>query len=516
MSSHGSAPDEPYEPSPAPRAEPLVPLLRAEHGLGDPEALATWHAALSNALSTDLSHDLLALWLYPSHGDAVLLGPEALAQDDLAVPLPAPRVEPAQVRMLEEIVRDAGYGSVIAVPIRSGRRDVGLILAADLRPTRYAEEDRLVLELVATRLAPVLGRMARQWNTTAGAAPQVARVAALVDALAAAGGHMGTPQLYRAELGRALEPLLPHDRLELLVADAGRPRTYRLGEHAGGQLWADPSLVLEREDLDLDALFGDEETLLIADTFQESRWPRGYFTVEEPAGSEVRSVVGARIRGPRGLTGFLLAGSVGSDLYREEDAALLARVAALIAAQVSVLVSAAMPTPAPAPAAIPDGGSEPPTLLDALELLATGAEFAETTRRVADLAARLLPFDEMRFAIRLSEGDRVVLLDPGERRPLPDLPLIPVAGTTLAAVLQGTIPHSFLLVNGEARLIVPLRVAGRVHGALVLTARHPAILRETHLRPAQQLADIMAAHLELLRRTALLPPPFLPGWKKVR
>jgi hypothetical protein len=83
-------------------------------------------------------------------------------------------------------------------------------------------------------------------------------------------------------------------------------------------------------------------------------------------------------------------------------------------------------------------------------------------------------------------------------------------------VLQGEIPHSFVVVNGEARLVVPLRVAGRVHGALVLTARAPAILREVHLRPAQQLADIVACHLELLRRTALMPPPYLPGWKKVR
>jgi hypothetical protein len=224
----------------------------------------------------------------------------------------------------------------------------------------------------------------------------------------------------------------------------------------------------------------------------------------------LRSVVGARVRGPGGLTAYLLAGSVGAaELYDEADAALLGRVGGLIAAQVSVLVTA----PAAAPAAPPTGQ---PTLLDAAELLATGVEFAETTRRVAILAARLLPFDEMRFALRLSEGDRVVLLEPGERRPLPDLPLIPVAGTALAAVLQGEIPHSFLLVQGEARLIVPLRVAGRVHGALVLTAKHPGILREVHARPAQQLADVIACHLELLRRTALMPPPYLPGWKKVR
>ena len=513
-------PDTPFRPAeppdPAPRGEPLVPLLRAEEALGDPDALATWHAALSNALASDLPHDLLGLWLYPSHGGAVLLGPEALAQDELAVPLPAPQVDASRLELLEAVVRDAGYGSVAAVPVRSGRRDVGLLLVADLQPSRFGDAERLVLEVVAQRLAPLLGRMARQWAAGGGSTPQVDRIAALVDALADAGAHAGTPQLYVAELSRTLQPLLPHDHLELLVADGAGTRVYRLGEHAGGPLWADPSLAIAREDLDLAALFGDRDTLIVADTYHEARWPRGYFTVEEPAGAELRSVVGTRVRGPHGLAGYLLAGGVGADLYAEADAKLLSRVAGLVAAQVSVLVSAgtAAPlAPSPAPARPPSDG---PTMLDAAELLATGAEFAETTRRVADLAARLLPFDTMTFAIRLSEGDRVVLLEPGERRPLPDLPLIPVAGTMLAAVLAGEIPSSFVLVQGEARLIVPLRVAGRVHGALVLTARHPAILREVHVPPAQQLADVIACHLELLRRTALLPPPYLPGWKKVR
>jgi GAF domain-containing protein len=509
------------QPDPASRGEPLVPLLRIEQALEDPDALATWYSAVSNALSAELPHDLLGLWLYPAHGDgAVLIGPEALAQDDLTVPLPAPQVEPSQMALLEDIVRDAGYASVACLPIRSGRRDVGLLLAADLRPERFGEDERLMLERVAQHLSPLMGRLSRQWGRTNGATPQVARFAALVDALAFLAEHANSPPLYVAELGRALEPLLPHDHLELLVADAERVRAYRLGEHAGGPLWADPSLAICREHLDLDALFKHRDAVILPDTYQDARWPRGYFTVEEPTGAEVRSVVGVRVRGPHGLAAYLLAGSVSADLYDEQDAALLNRVAGLIASQVWVLVDAFSPAapPVPAPAAAPEAtpALPRPSLFDAVEMLATGTEFAETTRRVADLAARLIPFDEMRFAIRLSEGDRVVLLEPGERRSLPDLPLIPVAGTALAAVLQGELPNSFALVDGEARLVVPLRVASRIHGALVLTAQHPAILREVHLAPAQQLADVIASHLELLRRTALLPPPYLPGWKKVR
>src|ERR687892_297343 len=66
--------------------EPLIPILRVEEGLGDSVALATWHEALSNTLGIDVPHDLLGLWLFPAHGKAVLLGPAALAADNLAVP----------------------------------------------------------------------------------------------------------------------------------------------------------------------------------------------------------------------------------------------------------------------------------------------------------------------------------------------------------------------------------------------------------------------------------------------
>ncbi|HEU4954550.1 MAG TPA: GAF domain-containing protein, partial [Gemmatimonadales bacterium] len=157
---------------------------------------------------------------------------------------------------------------------------------------------------------------------------------------------------------------------------------------------------------------------------------------------------------------------------------------------------------------------EPVQLLEISEVLALTQEPSEATRRVAALAGRFLPFDHLHFALRLAEGDRVVLLDPGERRALPDLASVPVAGTAMGEVLQGERPHFFALHQGEARLIVPLRVAGRVHGALVLTAAQPAVLNPAHLGAAQRVADVVAAYLELLRRAAMLPAPFHPGWKR--
>jgi hypothetical protein len=481
-----------------------------DEGLGDPVALATWHEALSNALSVELPHDLLALWLYPIDGGVVLLGPAALAEDDLAVPLPDPQLQPAQLGALEEVVRVAGYQSAICLPIRFGRRDVGLLLAADLQPDRYRDIARVQLQRVTQRLAPTLGRVARLWGTgQRSASYQLERIAALLDAVAEAYRQTATPQLFVSALSRALEPLLPHDHLELLVSDASGARSYRLGEHAGAAPWSDPSLILTRADLDPDGLFGASDQLLLGDACRDQRWPRGYFTAAQPAGAELRAVAGARMRTGR-TRAYLLAGSVGPDLYDAEDVALLARVAGLIAAQVSLFVlSAEASRPSDSP---PDVTAS--LLSEAGELLASGSDLGQTARQVADLAAHVLPFDQLRFAIRLSEGDRVVLVEPGEARALPDLPSVPVAGTTLSQVLRGELAHSFTLVEGEARLIVPLRVAGRIPGALVLTAAHPAILREGHADLARQLANLIAPHLELLRRSALHPPPYLPGWKR--
>ncbi len=508
------APDESHpthNEHPSKPAEPLVPILRVEEGLADRTALATWHEALSDALAFDVQHDLLGLWLYPASGGPVLLGPEALAQDGLAVPLPSPQLQPHQLASLEATILTAGYKSVVCLPVRFGRRDVGLMLVADLRPDRYGESDVVTLRLVAQRLASPLGRLARQWRAASGEpVPQVERIAALFEAIANVNGSVVTPQRFLAALSPALEQLLPHDHLELLLADPAGSRYYRLGEHAGGPLWLDPSLTIGRQDLDIEALFGPHDRLILADAWRDSRWPRGYFTVADPAGVEPRAIVGARVPGPKGQAAYLLAASVGADLYGEDDATLLSRLSALIAPRVALLVASASQGKSNGT------GDNGDIMAGAATLLATCTEAGEATSRIRDLAARVLPFDEMRYALRLSEGDRVVLIEPGERRPLPDLPLVPVAGTALGQVLAGETSSSFTVADGEARLVVPLRVAGRLHGALVLSARQPALLRETHLRVAQQLADVVAPHLELLRRAALLPPPFLPGWKRTQ
>ena len=503
-------------------SEPLVPILRANEGQVDQVALATWHEALSNTLAVEVPHDLMGLWLYPTHGGVVLLGPAALAEDDLDVPLPAPQLRPEQLSLVEEIVLEAGYGSATCLPIRFGKRDVALLLVADLQPDRYGSAERVLLQCVAQQVAPMLGRIARQWAPAEGSSSrQQERIAGLLQAVARANRDAGTPQRFLAGVARGLAPLLPHDYIELLVADDAGERYVRLGEHAGGPLWADPSLAIRREHLDVEDIFGAHTRLLVTDTYEDVRWPRGYITAHL-GGADVRAMVGARMSVNGGSPAYLLVGSIGPEIYGAEDVDLLGLLAGLIAPQISGYLRtsepAAPPPPPPLPPAPPIPAPERDMSAELLfriaSLLATTSDPAAATRLIAVEGAGLLPFDELTFALRLTEGDRVILLEPGERRALPDLPLIPVAGTVLARVLHGDLPSAFAEARGESRLIVPLRVAGRIHGALVFSAAPPTSLTEAHLGPAQRLADIVAAHLELLRRAAMLPPPYVPGWKR--
>jgi hypothetical protein len=161
--------DEPGDDSLASAgSEPLVPILRADDGKVDPVALATWHEALSNTVALEVPHDLMGLWLYPAQGGVVLLGPAELAADELVVPIPSPHLKPEQLSLVEDIVLDAGYGSATCLPIRFGKRDVALLLVADLKAERYGAVQRVLLQCVAQRVAPMLGRIARQWKIAEG------------------------------------------------------------------------------------------------------------------------------------------------------------------------------------------------------------------------------------------------------------------------------------------------------------------------------------------------------------
>ena len=199
-----------HDPLASAASEPLVPILRVDEGKVDPLALATWHEALSNTLSVEVPHDLLGLWLYPMQGGSVLLGPAALAEDELEIPVPSPHLKPEQLSRMEEVVSGAGYQSASCLPVRFGKRDVALLLVADLESERYGPMERVVLQCVAQRIAPMLGRIARAWTPAEGTTSrQQERIAGLLQTVANANREGSTPQQFLAAIGRGLAPLLP-------------------------------------------------------------------------------------------------------------------------------------------------------------------------------------------------------------------------------------------------------------------------------------------------------------------
>jgi hypothetical protein len=492
-------------------SEPLVPILQANDGQVDPMALATWHEALSNTLAVEVPHDLMGLWLYPAQGGVVLLGPTELGQDDLVVPVPAPQLKPEQLSSVEEIVMQAGYGSVTCLPVRFGKRDVALLLVANLEADRYGAVERVLIQCVAQQIAPMLGRIARQWKPAEGSSfLQQERIARLLETVAQANRDAGTPQRFIATLSRGLAALLPHEHIELLLPDEAGARYLRLGEHPGGPLWADPSLIISAEHLYIASIFGSRSRILVSDTLEDDRWPRGFLIASEPAGAEIRSLIGARLSF-RKSSAYLLVGSIGPELYGEPDVELLVLLAGLITPQIGGFLLAEESSPALAGPAEPD--PYPDLLFRIATLLATTSEWSVVTQLVASEAMAVLPCDQLTFALRVTGGDRVVAFDPGERRPLSSLPLVSVVGTPLARILQGTLPCAFEHPSGETRLTVPLRVAGRIHGALIFSATAPKVLTEYHVVPVQHLADIVAAHIELVRRGSMQPQPIVSRWR---
>ena len=191
-------------------------------GAGDAEALATWHQALSNALTADVPHDLLALWLYPERAaGAVLLGPEALAQDDLSVPLPSPQLQPEQLAILEEIVRDAGYrvGGLASRSASAGG-------TSDSCCWRASRPAAIAAWISWCCVSPRSGSRLRSGGSRDSGAARGSRAGDGSPRCSTASRRRRaagtTPQRFAPALSHALEPLIPHDRLELIARGTGR------------------------------------------------------------------------------------------------------------------------------------------------------------------------------------------------------------------------------------------------------------------------------------------------------
>ncbi|HEX5387175.1 MAG TPA: hypothetical protein VFW66_10770 [Gemmatimonadales bacterium] len=501
---------------------PLIPLLRPGEAVADPVVLATWHEALADSVSQELPHDLLALWLYPASGGVVLLGPEALAQDHLDVPLPRPRLTQAAADELADVVRRA-YPSVVCVPVSFSSADVGLLLVAALQPGRFGDAEHALVGRLAEAIAPTLSRAAFQW-TPPGAVQAEAEPALLdevVGDVTAGWTEARSPKDFVSLLSRAVQRIVLHDRLEVLIPGPAPGQQYRLGSHAGGPPWAEPSLIVPRETLDLAVLAGPEGQAVVADlavprpavSDGAARWPEGFLAEELPEGQTIRSLLVVRVWSGGRLIAHLLAGGAAPGLYQAEDLVALSEVARLVAPRLEgYVLSSQLYTLRKQLGAL---RSAPEHLARIADMLATTPRFAEATQRLSEEVRAMFPCDGLAFAIRLSEGDRVVMVPPGETRHLADLPLVPIAGTPLGELLRGDLADAMTESSTETVVMVPMRAAGRVLGALVLAARGRGAIGRGDVPHAQQVADLVAPYVELMRRTAMLPAPFIPGWKRV-
>lgn len=494
MRDHDRSGDAPPTGGASPFGEgPLVPLLRPGEDPADPVTLLTWHEALSGALASDVPHQLFGLWLYPTSGGAVLLAPEALAADGLLVPEP-PSIGRDQLALVEELVAGAGYRSTTCVVAADAGSEVGLLMFAALDAGSHGPRERAAAQLAADAVAPILAQLARRWRAE-GVRPMHHSEGAVAEALGGAGdvaANARTPRELSRALSRVLAGTIPHSELELLVPGTSEDRWYRIGEHPGGPLWGDPDLVVPGSHAGVAQLIA----------------ARGPVMLSPGAGS----ALGVPLTMADRLVGALVLTSGTEHQFSEEDGALLMRIGQIVAPRVDAFVMAGHLQVLRGHVAAQR--SLPSRMARVLETLATVTDPAEATRRIESEASAMLAFDEMWFALMLGDPSRVAMLRPGEQRALPDLPQVATGETPLGRVVRGE--HATIVADqpGRTDLIVALKVAGRVIGAMLLVSRKEGMFDGSDEEIARGLAAAVAPYLEILRRDAVAPPVPLPGWKR--
>lgn len=485
------------------RGAAVLPMLPPAKGPLDPVAIATWHLAVSDAVRSDLPHELLALWLFPSAGGVVLLGPAALAEDDVSLERPEPFLSQEQLLTLEDRVRRAGYASVIAAPVRDHDRDLGLMLLAALSAGQYGP-------IQAMRLFDLLRHLAHPFRELADRAPSepngltiaespdhealMARVAAI-----AAEARTGSELVTR--MSAVVHAAMPHDELVVLVPAAtgegwewlggeGTKRRWRSAKSGASDLPAGLAVLRER--------LAQVSVIAIRDLAAERdgmAWPG---QPDRPDHPRIRAMLAATLLASGDTVGYLMLGSVAGDLYRPADEARMRAMADLIGPAVAALTwrQEALALRRMVSALEGPGGA----LAKVVRRLATVAHFGDATREVDAVLRALTGASASRFVLRLGPTEAVAVV-PGELRPLLDLPLLVIAEASFAPVLRGEAPMILLQDGPVEELVLPLRLAGRPFGVMILSGPAGGRLAAVTLA-AQQLADAIAPHLELLRREA--------------
>jgi hypothetical protein len=478
--------------------DPLVPLLPLEGSAPDPVALATWHLALASTTAVEVPHDLFALWLFPDSGGVVLLGPEALAQDAVQVPIPHPYLLQDQLFQLEQVLRRAKYGSAIAVPVKLVGRDVAVMVLGSFSRGAYGPVQAAALKRLARSLTTSLAGLAEVMPS---AAPHAALEPAmsreeLPGHIARAAAEAATgPDLVRRVSG-VIYPLLPHDRLEILASGTTPGTIVPLsGNSSRKSSRFSGAFEPFREII---SRFGDSPTLSLDDLTKlagDSDWAiGGGASAPQPA----RGVLGVRLEVGGQTVGYLLIASVAALAYRPDDEETLAMAGLLVATRVVGFRLAAEVAALQAEIDAADIPALP--LIRAAEALAVTGQLQEGLRRFSEGLGALLPHERITLQLRWGE-DEVIELNPDSPRPFADIPAMLVDDFAGAPVLRGEDEWLVRAVEDGEELIVPLVVAGRAVGTLGVRARAFPSTRDA-AAVALQFANILAPHLELLRRGA--------------
>lgn len=319
----------------APPADLFVPVLAWPGRRPSLPELGTWHEALRGSVANVMSVDLLACWLYPSRGGSVLVGPPALAADNVVPPPAEPLVTQEGLFALEDRITRGGYHSVMAVPIRAEMQDVGLLLVASFRDDSYQLSTQRTLHRIAAQLATSFRRLAAQpWVIPNPAGDdRNAIVAGVTEGLleAMARGRDGSELVQLSS--DALANQVPHDRLEFMAA-APAPDCWTL---LGLDRSAAPRVRVAADAIDsIDGLvhhFGARELLRLSDLRAIDRtWPA---SADFRSAERLRSVLAARLDVGGEFVGWLCLGSETVDWFRDEDESVVRLAAGILAPRVA-------------------------------------------------------------------------------------------------------------------------------------------------------------------------------------
>lgn len=303
--------------------------------LGD---LRTWYEALSAAIGSVLPTDLVAVWVFPERGPPVLLGPPELDADDLRLPPANPLVATEALFALEDRVHAAGFRSVMAVPVRHGARDVGLLVLATFAADRLDRRSQRTLHRIADRIGPTCGRLAeRPWL----------RPVPLTDDVGGGTCRVLEGMLEAVDHGRSVADLvqltsdvlgavLPHDRVEV-IAPIRVPPAWSLLGTITGTAPVDPGVVVTRRIEALVQHLGGRIATRV-DRLEEYglAWP-GPPTAGRGGGAA--SLVAARLEVAGEFVGWLCLGSERPGWFRPEDEDTAVLAARLVAPRVAAWVA---------------------------------------------------------------------------------------------------------------------------------------------------------------------------------